>query len=100
MTLHRNVKIMASVIVLVCFPAFSAQAQPICGTRHQVLKLISDGYGETQQKIKVINSREIFEMWASEETGSWTILKTNLDGFTCVAETGSYWTKPEIGNPA
>ncbi len=36
-------------------------------------------------------STAIFEIWASEKTGTWTILKTTPNGLTCVMAVGDGW---------
>ncbi len=46
----------------------------------------------------------VFEVWASEKTGSWTILFTRPDGVTCIMATGHDWQSlsplSPVGDPA
>ena len=68
-----------------------AQAQTICGTRDSVVAKLGDKYGEVRRGGGLAGPKAIFEIWASEETGSWTILKTTPNGLTCVMAVGEGW---------
>ena len=68
-----------------------ARAQMACGTRDSVVAKLGDKYGEVRRGGGLAGSTAIFEIWASEATGSWTILKTTPDGLTCVMAVGDGW---------
>ena len=68
-----------------------AQAQMVCGTRDSVVANLGDKYGEVRRGAGLTGTTAIFEIWASEATGTWTILKTTPNGITCVMAVGEGW---------
>ena len=68
-----------------------AQAQMACGTRDSVVAKLGEKYGEVRRGGGLTGSTAIFEIWASEATGTWTILKTTPDGLTCIMAVGDDW---------
>ncbi len=68
-----------------------AQAQMACGTRDSVVAKLGDKYGEVRRGGGLAGPTAIFEIWASEATGSWTILKTTPNGLTCIIAVGDAW---------
>ncbi len=78
-----------------------AQAQMACGTRNTVVEKLGEKYSETRRGFGLAGSEAIFEIWASEATGSWTILKTTPNGLTCVMAVGDNWinTSPDYATP-
>ena len=75
-----------------------AQAQMACGTRDSIVAKLGDKYGEVRRGGGLAGPTAIFEIWASDVTGSWTILKTTPDGLTCVMAVGEGW-HDEAGEP-
>jgi hypothetical protein len=72
--------------VLISGAAF-AQAQP-CAERDKIIQRLNNTYGETVQSIGLGANNGIMEVYASEETGSWTITVTMPDGMTCLIASG------------
>ncbi len=68
-----------------------AQAQMACGTRDSVVAKLGDKYGEVRRGGGLAGSTAIFEIWASEATGTWTILKTSPVGMACIMAVGDGW---------
>ncbi len=68
-----------------------AQAQMACGTRDSVITKLDENYGEVRRGGGLAGPTAIFEIWASEATGSWTILKTTSNGLTCIMAVGDGW---------
>ncbi len=68
-----------------------AQAQMACGTRDSVVAKLGDKYGEVRRGGGLAGPTAIFEIWASEATGSWTILKITPNGLTCIIAVGDAW---------
>ncbi len=69
-----------------------AQAQMACGSRDSVVAKLGEKYGEIRRGGGgLAGSTAIFEIWASEATGTWTILKTSPDGMTCIMAVGDGW---------
>jgi hypothetical protein len=75
-----------------------AQAQMACGTRDSVVAKLGEKYGEVRRGGGLAGPTAIYEIWASEATGTWTILKTTADGLTCVMAVGDGW-QDDAGNP-
>ncbi len=68
-----------------------AQAQMACGTRESVVAKLGENYGEVRRGGGLAGPTAIFEIWASEATGTWTILKTTPNGLACVMAVGDGW---------
>ncbi len=68
-----------------------AQAQVACGTRDSVVAKLGEKYGEIRRGGGLAGPTAIFEVWASEATGTWTILKTSPNGLTCIMAVGDGW---------
>lgn len=78
--------------------ATAALAQE-CGPRDQILQLLGGKYGETRQAIALgEQGASIFEFYANEETGTWTVVVTFANGQTCVPASGVDWQR-EHGKP-
>lgn len=66
----------------------AAQAQSACAPRDSVLERLTQSYGETRQSIGLGSNDALVEVFASPETGSWTITVTMPDGTTCLVASG------------
>jgi len=60
-----------------------------CADRASVVDRLAVEYGETHQAIGLASAREVVEIFASDETGSWTITVTGPDGRTCLVAAGT-----------
>jgi len=65
-----------------------ANAQTVCGKRDDIIQQLKVKYGETRRTMGVQQGRGVVEMYASAETGSWTILVTDPRGMTCLMAAG------------
>lgn len=54
-------------------------------------ELLAAEYGETLRADGIRSSTTLMEVYASEVTGSWTIVISNTDGVSCVIATGLAW---------
>jgi hypothetical protein len=82
--------------------AFSA---PQCDARDRVLALLSDRYGETRRSVGIAGDAAVMELYAAEDTGTWTITITLPDGQMCLMASGSGYETvtddlPAKGHPA
>lgn len=66
----------------------SAQDNRNCAPRDFVLDRLAEGYGETRQSIGLAAQGTVIEVFASGETGSWTIIATMPNGTTCMVASG------------
>ncbi len=84
--------------------AGSAEAQGrACGPRDSVLERLEGDYGETRQSIGLAANAQMVEVFASPDTGTWTILMTSATGITCLMATGDAferWAEVDLpGDP-
>ena len=62
-----------------------------CADRQHVVNKLESGYGEVFAGGGLQNASRIFEVWFSEDKGTWTILMTRADGVTCIMASGTNW---------
>ena len=62
-----------------------------CGARDSVVAALGEKYGEIRRGGGLAGPTAIFEIWASEATGTWTILKISPDGMACIMAAGDVW---------
>lgn len=60
-----------------------------CSDRDRILSRLSEGYGERRQSVGLGANNAVIEVYASDETGTWTILMTLPNGVSCLVATGS-----------
>ncbi len=68
-----------------------AVAQTYCADRAKVIEGLKTKYSESFAGGGLQNGVYIFEVWSSEESGSWTIPRTDAAGKTCVMASGYHW---------
>ena len=78
--------VLAALILGIATPA---QAQMACGTRDTVIASLGEKYGEVWRGGGLSWPTAIFEIWASEATGTWPILKTTPNGWACGMAVGA-----------
>ena len=59
-----------------------------CAPRPAVLEKLTDQFGETRQSIGLAAQGSVMEVFASAETGSWTIIVTLPNGMACLIAAG------------
>ncbi|WP_439121691.1 hypothetical protein [Marivita sp.] len=64
------------------------QAQQNCATRDLVIERLASAFGETRQTIGLGQNDTMVEVFASTDTGTWTITVTNAAGVTCLVASG------------
>ncbi len=84
----------AKIIALACATsllasATSAQPRPNCGAHSYVVERLAADYGEARQSIGMSADNTIVEIFASHETGTWTITVTRAGGPTCLVASGA-----------
>lgn len=82
----------AKIIALTCAAtliASTAVAQTRnCAPHAMVVERLAAGYGESRQSIGLGANNTIVEVFASLETGTWTITVTHAGGPTCLVASG------------
>ena len=65
-----------------------SQAQQNCAPRAVVIERLAGAYGETRQSIGLGQNNAVVEVFASADTGTWTITVTTPAGLTCLVASG------------
>ena len=76
-----------------------------CAPRDAVVERLAEGYGESRQSMGLGANNSVIEVFASEETGTWTITMTSPNGITCLVASGQSFESvaealPTKGNDA
>ncbi len=72
-----------------------------CGNRDLVVESLTTKYGESRQSIGMAPEGRVVEVFASIETGTWTIMITMPNGITCLMASGqSFESLDEPVEPA
>lgn len=77
----------AALIGATALMSMPAYAQ-VCGPRDTVLSRLADKFGETRRSLGLGANNGIVEIFASADTGSWTITVTMPDGRMCLVASG------------
>ncbi|PWE29257.1 hypothetical protein DDZ14_17965 [Maritimibacter sp. 55A14] len=65
-----------------------AQQTALCGERDVVIDRLETRYGERRRSVGRGQGNRMVEIFASESTGTWTILATLPNGLTCLVASG------------
>ena len=85
---------MKRTIAVTIFSVAAALAAPAgaenqaCAPREKVVERLADKYGETRVSMGLGSNNAVMEMFASDETGTWTITVTMTNGMTCLVASG------------
>jgi len=69
----------------------AADAQAVCAPRDHLIQRLADVYGETRKGFGLRSDHVVIEIYASDETGTWTLLATRPDGVSCAMAVGEAW---------
>jgi hypothetical protein len=89
--------------LLLTGPAFAQN----CAPRPDLVARLSDAYGETLRfggLQKTTGGQAVLEVWASPETGTYTVLLSHASGLSCIVAVGTDFfeaipTDEPAGNP-
>ena len=59
-----------------------------CAPRTAIVERLASKYGESRQSIGLGTNNGVVEVFASSETGTWTILVTRANGISCLIAAG------------
>ena len=62
-----------------------------CAKREMIVERLSHKYGETRQSAGLNQNNGMVEVFAWEESGTWTILVTMPNGISCLMAAGNAW---------
>ncbi|MEL6840895.1 MAG: hypothetical protein AAFP85_16530 [Pseudomonadota bacterium] len=87
--MKRNIFLMSFGLGAMMLAANQVNAQTRnCAAHAQVVERLAERYGESRQSIGLGSDNSMVEMFASPETGSWTITITRPGGPTCLIAAG------------
>lgn len=84
---HLGTLTAAAAVLLATTTDIAAQGRN-CAPRDAVVDRLAEGYGETRQSMGLGANNAVVEVFASSETGSWTITVTQPSGITCLVASG------------
>jgi len=67
-------------------------AEVVCAPRAELVEKLTARYGEARQGMGMRGGESIMELWASDTTGSWSVIMTYTDGRSCIVAAGQDWT--------
>jgi hypothetical protein len=82
----RNATFAATAVLAVT--GGTAEAQMVCGKRDAIVAQLESKYGETRRSVGLQQGRAVVEVYASDKTGSWTIVVTDTEGKSCLMAAG------------
>jgi len=71
-----------------------------CAPRDVVIARLADRFGEVRQSMGLGGNSAVMELFASTETGTWTITVTTPAGLTCLVASGEAYEALAEGRPA
>lgn len=87
--MRRTFFLMSFGIGAMMLAANQSQAQSgNCADHAQVVERLAERYGESRQSIGLSSDDAVVEVFASMDTGSWTITVTRPGGPTCLVAAG------------
>lgn len=83
----------------------AAQSARNCAPREVVVTRLAEKYKETRRSMGLGANNAVVEVFASQESGSWTIIVTMPNGVTCLVASGQAFEAlaealPAAGNDA
>ena len=78
--------VLAVVSGMLAGPVLSQPAH--CAPRDTVVQRLAEQYGETRRSVGLGANNQVIEVFAAEDTGTWTITVTSATGLTCLVASG------------
>lgn len=90
MTFGKNMMALSLGLGAALLAAQAAQAAGgrNCGPHQDVVERLAGKFGENRRSIALAANNSVIEVFASDETGSWTITATAPGGPTCLIASG------------
>lgn len=79
------------VLVAMLWIALASAQSSSCAPREIIVGRLADKYGETRQSMGLNQNNGVVELFASQETGTWTITVTMPNGMMCLMAAGQDW---------
>ena len=78
----------------------SAQGARNCAPREVVVERLAEKYGESRQSVGLGANNAMVEVFAANDTGTWTITVTMANGVTCLVASGQAYEAVTEALPA
>ncbi len=79
-----------ALLALAAAPA-AAQGAATCADHATMVRTLAERWGESRQSIGLDDANAVVELFASRETGTWTLTVTRPGGPTCMVAAGRAW---------
>jgi hypothetical protein len=76
-------------VAMLMLPVAAAGQTP-CGKTEMFRAQLAQRFNEHQVAVALVNDNVIMELWRSER-GTFTVLQTGADGFSCIVSAGEAW---------
>ena len=96
---QTNLALSLGLAAVILVPQSAYGQTPQCGPRDAVSAHLAERYGETRRSTGLAQNT-VVEVYASSETGSWTIAITTPDGRMCLVAAGQNYVVEEVQTPA
>ena len=87
-------------LLLLALMTTPALAAPQCGVTADVVTALAMNYGEVLQASGLAQDNTVMGLYASPETGTWTLTVTLPNGMTCLVAAGQDYMAAAQGEPA
>lgn len=87
-------------LILAGTQAFAQNVPTNCASREKIITTLANRFGETRQSIGLGANNAVIEIFASDQTGTWTIIVTMASGKTCLVASGQAYEQVAEALPA
>lgn len=95
----RSLPIALSLGLLVIGVGATDVSAASCAPRDKLIERLETGYGEALAAGGLQSETRVVEVYASPDTGTWTVLMTNAEGLACIMASGTDWhQQDELGS--
>ena len=91
----RCIPLMLGAAALTALTSIPAAAEMACGSRDEIVAKLSDEFDEKRVGMGLGHDGQVVEVYASGDSGSWTMLVTFPTGQTCLYGAGEAWQAPK-----
>ena len=99
MTLSRTTALAGLTAALLTATATATTAQSACLTHDKLVDMLDGRYSEQRVAVGLENGGRLFEIFATANGSTWTMVVTTADGASCVVAAGLQWQKPGWEEP-
>ncbi|MEO1562528.1 MAG: hypothetical protein AAFR98_03760 [Pseudomonadota bacterium] len=75
------------------FSTMAQAAQPICGDRAKLIKVLAERYKETLRSAGTDGAANRVEVFANTKTGTWSLVVSKITGEACIIAAGSNFSE-------